>query len=194
MQEEGPGTSAPKTSDLVTNIWHSEQKKLFSGLSVQLVRAHGGPTAVLELALPPHSHNKGEGSNNDGNEYTNDSDRVKLRRSESRSAFQSFIKQNENKNVGVETVALPIDPMSMVFPNLNDGAKADMTPDGKKKSGKNATKAARSRLSKKSTSPQAAMTEAKDVEAAELLVQYQMQQQQQEQQEQQEQELSLIHI
>ena len=99
------------TSDLVTNILHSEQKKLFSGLSVQLVRAHGGPTAVLELALPPHSHNKGEGSNNDGNEYTNDSDSVKLRRSESRSAFQSFIKQNENKNVGVETVALPIDPM-----------------------------------------------------------------------------------
>jgi hypothetical protein len=188
MQEEGPGTSARRTSDLVTNILHSEQKKLFSGLSVQLVRAHGGPTAVLELALPPHSHNKGEGSNNDGNEYTNDSDRVKLRRSESRSAFQSFIKQNENKNVGVETVALPIDPMSMVFPNLNDGAKADMTPDGKKKSGKNATKAARSRLSKKSTSPQAAMTEAKDVEAAELLVQYQMQQQQQQQQEQQEQE------
>ena len=188
MQEEGPGTSAPRTSDLVTNILHSEQKKLFSGLSVQLVRAHGGPTAVLELALPPHSHNKGEGSNNDGNEYTNDSDRVKLRRSESRSAFQSFIKQNENKNVGVETVALPIDPMSMVFPNLNDGAKADMTPDGKKKSGKNATKAARSRLSKKSTSPQAAMTEAKDVEAAELLVQYQMQQQQQQEQEQQEQE------
>ena len=188
MQEEGPGTSAPRTSDLVTNILHSEQKKLFSGLSVQLVRAHGGPTAVLELALPPHSHNKGEGSNNDGNEYTNDSDRVKLRRSESRSAFQSFIKQNENKNVGVETVALPIDPMSMVFPNLNDGAKADMTPDGKKKSGKNATKAARSRLSKKSTSPQAAMTEAKDVEAAELLVQYQMQQQQQQEQEQQEQQ------
>ena len=188
MQEEGPGTSARRTSDLVTNILHSEQKKLFSGLSVQLVRAHGGPTAVLELALPPHSHNKGEGSNNDGNEYTNDSDRVKLRRSESRSAFQSFIKQNENKNVGVETVALPIDPMSMVFPNLNDGAKADMTPDGKKKSGKNATKAARSRLSKKSTSPQAAMTEAKDVEAAELLVQYQMQQQQQQEQEQQEQE------
>jgi hypothetical protein len=188
VQEEGLGTSAPRTSDLVTNILHSEQKKLFSGLSVQLVRAHGGPTAVLELALPPHSHNKGEGSNNDGNEYTNDSDRVKLRRSESRSAFQSFIKQNENKNVGVETVALPIDPMSMVFPNLNDGAKADMTPDGKKKSGKNATKAARSRLSKKSTLPQAAMTEAKDVEAAELLVQYQMQQQQQEQQQQQQQQ------
>ena len=46
VQEEGPGTSAPKTSDLVTNTLHSEQKKLFSGLSVQLVRAH---TAVQRL-------------------------------------------------------------------------------------------------------------------------------------------------
>ena len=100
----------------MTKILHSEQKKLFSGLSVQLVRAHGGPTAVLELALPPQSHNKVDGSNNDDNEDSNDSDRVKLRRSESRSAFQSFIKQNENKNLGIETVALPIDPMSIGFP------------------------------------------------------------------------------
>jgi len=189
VQQEEPGTSAPKTSDIATKILHSEQKKLFSGLSVQLVRAHGGPTAVLELALPPQSHNKVDGSNNDDNEDSNDSDRVKLRRSESRSAFQSFIKQNENKNLGIETVALPIDPMSLVFPNLNDGTKAvstGKTPGGNKKSRKTATKVAvPSRLSKDSTSPQAAMTGAKDEEAAELMAQYQMQQQQQQQQQQQ---------
>ena len=183
VQEEEPETSAPKTSDLASKILpSSEQKKLFSGLSVQLVRAHGGPTAVLELALPPQSHNKVDGSSNDGNdgnEQTSDADRVKLRRSESRSAFQSFIKQNENKNVGVETVALPIDPMSMVFPNLNDGTKAavaaeDKSASGKKNSGgKKSTKAAPSRLSKKSSSPRETINDTKDIEAAELLLQYQ---------------------
>ena len=141
----------------------AEQKKLFSGLSVQLVRAHGGPTAVLELALTPQSQSKVAGNKN---EHLSDSDRVKLRRSESRSAFQSFIKQNENKNVAVETVNLPIDPMSMVFPNLMK----------EKSGGKETTVAAApSRLSKKRASA------TKEMEAAELLLQYQTDQNRQQQ-------------
>ena len=65
----------------------------FRGLSVQLIKAHGGATTMLELSLPEHA-----------------SEHVVVRRSNSRSAFKGFQNylKNENKDTAVQMMSVDL--------------------------------------------------------------------------------------
>ncbi|OUS46286.1 APRR-like protein [Ostreococcus tauri] len=65
----------------------------FRGLSVQLIKAHGGATTMLELSLPEHS-----------------SEHVVVRRSNSRSAFKGFqtYLKSEKKESSVQMMSLDL--------------------------------------------------------------------------------------
>ena len=62
-------------------------------LSVQLIKAHGGATTMLELSLPEHA-----------------SEHVVVRRSNSRSAFKGFQNylKNENKDTAVQMMSVDL--------------------------------------------------------------------------------------
>jgi len=67
----------------------------FRGLSVQLIKAHGGATTMLELSLP-----------------TQTSEQIVVRRSNSRSAFQGFQNylKNESKDTQVHMMSAALTP------------------------------------------------------------------------------------
>lgn len=71
----------------------SNENEKFRGLSVQLIKAHGGATTMLELSLPEHS-----------------SEHVVVRRSNSRSAFKGFqtYLKNEKKESSVQMMSLDL--------------------------------------------------------------------------------------
>ena len=69
------------------------ENEKFRGLSVQLIKAHGGATTMLELSLPEHT-----------------SEHVVVRRSNSRSAFKGFQNylKNEKKETEVQMMSLDL--------------------------------------------------------------------------------------
>ena len=69
------------------------ENEKFRGLSVQLIKAHGGATTMLELSLPAHT-----------------SEHVVVRRSNSRSAFKGFQNylKNEKKETEVQMMSLDL--------------------------------------------------------------------------------------
>ena len=73
----------------------SDEPKELEGLSVQLVKAYGGATTMLELTLPKSAAG-------------GDQPKVGLRRSASRSAFQSFL--NLEDAAAAQVVSLKVDP------------------------------------------------------------------------------------
>jgi CheY-like chemotaxis protein len=75
----------------------SGDKRNLEGLSVQLVKAYGGATTFLELSLPRRAA------------HGEEAPRVGLRRSASRSAFQSFISLKDAAAAQVQVVVLKVE-------------------------------------------------------------------------------------